>query len=184
MSDFHFMLSDDEKSYLKDLVATSIRSELTGEGPETPAKPESHKLTKELGAFVTLSIEGRLRGCIGNVQGNGELYKTIWNMARAAAFQDPRFPPLTEEELESVDVEISILSAINYCRSPEQIEVGHHGLIIQRGTHSGLLLPQVAVEQGWDKYQFLANACRKAGLPEDAWNKAGTNIFWFEAEVF
>lgn len=184
MSDFHFMLSDEEKTYLKDLVRQSIRAKLEGDESAAPAEPESHKLRKEFGAFVTLKIDGQLRGCIGNVQGGGEIFQTIWDMARAAAFSDPRFPPLSAEEFDKVDIEISILSPLNYCRSPEQIEVGRHGLIIQRNQSTGLLLPQVAVEQGWDKYQFLANTCRKAGLPEDCWNKVGTNILWFEAEIF
>ncbi|GAB7023896.1 AmmeMemoRadiSam system protein A [Salidesulfovibrio brasiliensis] len=183
MSDFSFRLSEKEKQYLKDLVASSIKGKFSGDD-EIPAEPDDHKLTKELGAFVTLKIGGSLRGCIGNVQGSGPLYKTIWNMARAAAFQDPRFPPVTEDEAEVLEIEISVLSPVNYCRSPEQIVVGRHGLIVQRGQNVGLLLPQVAEEQGWDKYEFLSNTCRKAGLPEDCWNKVGTDIFWFEAEIF
>ncbi len=183
MPDFHLFLNDEEKKYLKELVMRSISDKFEGKN-DMPEAPESHTLQRELGAFVTLKIDGHLRGCIGNVQGTGELYTTIWEMARAAAFHDPRFPSLTQEELERIDVEVSILGPIRECHSPHQIEVGVHGLIVSRGTHSGLLLPQVATEYGWDRETFLAHTCAKAGLPADAWNKVGSTLFWFEAVVF
>lgn len=180
---FVFLLSDAEKNYLKEIVRLSISSRLSGEAVEPPVPP-TDKLRESLGAFVTLTIDGRLRGCIGNLQGSGELWRTIWDMARAAAFSDPRFPPIDAAEFERTAWEISILSPIEPCPDVNEIVVGRHGLIMQRGPHSGLLLPQVPVEQGWNREQFLRQTCVKAGLPADSWRMAGTNIYWFEAEVF
>lgn len=181
--EFVFLLSDAEKTYLKDLVRLSIASKLAGEETEPPAPP-TQKLRESLGAFVTLTLDGHLRGCIGNIQGSGEIWRTIWEMARAAAFADPRFPPLSQEEFGKIEYEISILSPLEPCRDVNEVVVGRHGLIMQRGSNSGLLLPQVPLEQGWDRVTFLRQTCRKAGLDEDSWRKAGTNIYWFEAEVF
>jgi uncharacterized protein len=185
MSDFRFELTDQEKKYLKDLVVRSISSGLDAGGGEAgPPEPPTDKLREHLGAFVTLKIDGNLRGCIGNVQGSGALYRTVWDMARSAAFRDPRFPPLSEDEFKRIEYEISILSPIEPCPDPELVEVGRHGLIISQGGRSGLLLPQVPVEWSWDRKTFLAQTCYKAGLPRDAWKEPNTDIFWFEAEVF
>jgi hypothetical protein len=103
-------------------------------------------------------------------------------MARAAALEDPRFPAVTPEELGSVDLEISALTPVQPLGSIEEIEIGRHGLVIRQGGRSGLLLPQVPVEWGWDRDEFLLHICRKAGLPSDAWRKA--ELYTFEAEVF
>ncbi|WP_319470880.1 AmmeMemoRadiSam system protein A [uncultured Pseudodesulfovibrio sp.] len=185
MSDFRFELTDEEKSYLKELVIQSISFGLNpGEASDTPPEPPTDKLREHLGAFVTLKLGGNLRGCIGNVQGSGELFRTVWNMARSAAFEDPRFPPLHENEFQAIDYEISILSPIDVCPNPELVEIGRHGLIMSREGRSGLLLPQVPVEWKWDRETFLAQTCVKAGLPRDAWRKEGTTILWFEAVVF
>lgn len=180
---FVFLLSDEEKQYLRNLVRLSIKGKLADDCSEAPEPPTS-KMRESLGAFVTLTIDGSLRGCIGNVQGSGELWQTIWNMARAAAFADPRFPPLRAEELDKIKYEISILSPLEPCRDVNEVVVGKHGLIMQRAGKSGLLLPQVAKEWGWSREEFLRQTCRKAGLAEDSWRKAGTNIYWFEAEIF
>ncbi len=180
---FFFMLTDEEKAFLKDVVQRSISSKLAGEEAK-PLVPESEKLKKPMGAFVTLTLDGKLRGCIGNLQAEEELYKTIWDMARSAAFKDTRFSELTPEEFERMEVEISILSSITECRDKLSVEIGRHGLIIQRGPQSGLLLPQVAVEWGWDRQTFLDQTCRKAGLEPSVLSLAGTNIFWFEAVAF
>ncbi|MEF2145702.1 MAG: AmmeMemoRadiSam system protein A [Desulfovibrionaceae bacterium] len=180
---FVFMLSDEEKRYLRDLVRVSIGTKLKGEDAEPPAPP-TEKLREAYGAFVTLTLDGRLRGCIGNVQGSGELYRTIWDMARSAAFSDPRFPPLTAEEFGQIEHEISVLSPVEPCRDANEIVVGRHGLIVQRAGRSGLLLPQVPVQWGWDREKFLRQTCLKAGLSEDSWRMAGTGLFWFEAVVF
>lgn len=183
MTEFHLCLSEAEKRALKDLVRLSIASALAGR-ETTPPEAPTELLTRELGAFVTLTLDGTLRGCIGNVLGNGPVWTTIWNMARAAAFEDPRFPPLSRREFESAAVEISILGPVEVCPDPSRIVVGRHGLIMNRGGRSGLLLPQVPVQWGWNREQFLSQTCRKAGLPESAWRDPETRILWFEAEVF
>lgn len=187
MERFRLSLTDEEKRYLKELVRLSIASRLAatpGTLAATPPEPPTELLRRELGAFVTLTLEGNLRGCIGNVLGSGPLYQTVWNMARSAAFEDPRFPPVAQREFDALKVEISILGPVEPCPDPAEVEVGRHGLIMSRGGRSGLLLPQVPVEWGWNREQFLAQTCRKAGLPESAWRDPGTQIFWFEAEVF
>jgi uncharacterized protein len=184
MDGFRFELSAEEKAYLKDVVRRAMADVLAGDGKGRPPEPPTDKLREKLGAFVTLSIGGHLRGCIGRIVGGGPLYLTIAEMARAAAFEDPRFPPVSAEELPQVQVEISILSPITPCPDPALIEVGRHGLIVKRGGAQGLLLPQVPVEWKWDRETFLGQTCRKAGLPADAWRRQGTDILWFEAEVF
>jgi len=181
---FHLTLTSQEKQYLLELAQLSIAGNLSGRGPTTPPEPPTDQLRQELGAFVTLKRGGDLRGCIGNLVGNGPLYKTIWDMAQAAAFQDPRFNPLTQPELDGLTIDISVLGPIEPCPDPQQVEIGRHGLIMRRGSSQGLLLPQVAVEWGWDREQFLAQTCRKAGLPQSAWREPGTEIYWFEAVVF
>jgi len=184
MDSFRLSISEADKASLKDLALLSITSRLTGQGPSTPPEPDSELARRELGAFVTLKREGRLRGCIGNIIGQGPLHETIWNMARAAAFDDPRFPPLTRPELNGLELEISVLGPIEPCPDPELVEVGRHGLIMRQGARQGLLLPQVPLEWGWDRRQFLAQTCRKAGLPANAWRDPATQIYWFEAEIF
>ena len=185
MEEFRFELTDEEKTYLKALVVQSIRSGLGLAGaPSTPPEPPTDKLREQLGAFVTLKIGGRLRGCIGTIQGGGELYRTVWQRAHSAAFEDPRFPSLTAGEFDSLEYEISILSPIEACPDPDRVEIGRHGLIMSRDGRSGLLLPQVPVEWNWDRETFLAQTCAKAGLPKDAWRDPATTILWFEAVVF
>ncbi|MBU1040925.1 MAG: AmmeMemoRadiSam system protein A [Proteobacteria bacterium] len=184
MDSFHLSLSAEEQSYLKDLVRLAIASQLTGRGPATPPEPATELLKSELGAFVTLKRGGNLRGCIGNLVGRGPLYQTVWNMALAAAFQDPRFNPLTVAEMDGLELEISIMGPLEPCPDPQRVKIGRHGLIMRRGGNQGLLLPQVPVEWGWDREQFLAQTCRKAGLPANAWREPETEIFWFEAVVF
>ncbi len=184
MEAFHLTLTSQEKQYLLELAQLSIAGSLSGRGPTTPPEPPTDQLRQELGAFVTLKQGGDLRGCIGNLVGCGPLYKTIWDMAQAAAFKDPRFNPLTQPELDGLTIDISVLGPIEPCPDPQQVEIGRHGLIMRRGSNQGLLLPQVAVEWGWDREQFLAQTCRKAGLPQSAWREPGTEIYWFEAVVF
>jgi uncharacterized protein len=183
MDGFRFSLTDEEKSYLKDLVLATIRRHFDA-GLPLPPPPPTDKLRQHLGAFVTLNMHGRLRGCIGHIVGDKPLFETIGEMALAAAFQDPRFPPLSREELGGLEIEISILGPVTPCPDPALIEVGRHGLIVRQGYRSGLLLPQVAVDWKWDRETFLAHTCQKAGLPMDSWKKSNTTILWFEAEVF
>lgn len=143
-----------------------------------PALDEKHPL------FVTLKVRGRLRGCIGQLNPTSELRRAVEETALMAAFDDPRFPPLTSRELRDLTVEVSVLSPMEPVRSPEDIQIGVHGLMIRRGAVQGLLLPQVAPEQKWDRRQFLEGVCRKAGLPSDAWTKPDAQVFRFTAQVF
>ncbi len=183
MSSFIFEISTQEQDYLKKLAFLSIKSRIEGLEPDY-SMPPSEKLKESLGAFVTLKIKGRLRGCIGNIVGEGPLWKTIIRMAREAAFNDPRFPELTAQELQLLELEISILSPLELVPDMTRIEPGRHGLVVRKGPYSGLLLPQVAREWGWDRETFLAQTCRKAGLPEDCHKDKDVQIFWFQAVVF
>jgi len=145
---------------------------------------ESGALEKKMGAFVTLKKQGRLRGCIGLIEGTKPLYETVEKMAQAAAFEDPRFRPVQKDELGGVDIEISALTPLRQIENVREIEVGRHGIYIVKGFHSGLLLPQVATEYNWDRDTFLREICAKANLPQDAWKDKDTKIFIFSASVF
>lgn len=152
-----------------------------GRAPE--AQTVNPALQVPQGAFVTITIGGQLRGCIGTFREDTPLFRTVSQMAIAAAREDPRFPPLTASELPRIHLEISALTPMRPVGDVKEIEVGRHGLCISKGFNSGVLLPQVATEYGWDRTIFLEQTCRKAGLPKDAW-KDGAKILCFEAEVF
>ncbi len=151
-------------------------------GPEHPA-PGMAVLNEPRGAFVTLHALGDLRGCIGYVESALPLARVVEEVAEKAAFEDPRFPPLTPEEYPAVDVEISVLSPLRRIGSPGEVVVGSHGLLLEHGWHRGLLLPQVATEYGWDRTVFLENVARKAGLPATAWKDPSARIFIFTADI-
>ena len=135
------------------------------------------------GAFVTLRIKGRLRGCIGYPEPERPLLDVVEHCAVSAAISDPRFPPLSAAEWEDVDLELSVLGPIEPVDHISEVVVGRDGLIVEFGRRRGLLLPQVAVEWKWDATEFASQTCIKAGLPPDAWQK-GAKLFKFEAEVF
>jgi len=140
---------------------------------------------KELrGAFVTLTRGGELRGCIGYVTPQVPLYQAVADMAVNAAVRDPRFPPVTKDELRKLRIEISVLSPLAPCPDPQTVQVGKHGLVIQKSGRSGLLLPQVPVEWGWDRRQFLEQVCRKAGLSAGAYREPDAVLMTFTAVVF
>ena len=162
------------------LAHRSIEAALA-ELPIDLTAPNEH-LAEARGAFTTLHLFGNLRGCIGYVLPVGSLYQTVAETARAAAFDDPRFQPITQDEAPNVKIQISVLSVPRPIR-PEQVEVGKHGLMVSAGMRRGLLLPQVAVEWDWDREAFLAQTCVKAGLRPDAWQR-GAEIQAFTAEVF
>ncbi|MFN3659714.1 MAG: AmmeMemoRadiSam system protein A [Brevinematales bacterium] len=144
----------------------------------------SHRLFSEkCGLFVTLTKEGNLRGCIGYVEGVKPIRDAVREMACEAAFHDPRFHPLQREEFPFIEIEISILTPLEEVRDVRQIKVGRHGLVMQRGYHRGLLLPQVAIEYGWGREEFLNQTCRKAGMEPYCWEN-GAKVFSFEALVF
>ena len=186
-----FTLTDAEKNFLSRLARMSIEAGLVGKAvdaipspSETLDRPQG-PLRRHLGAFVTISINNALRGCIGSIVGQEPLYVNVWRMAAAAAFSDPRFPPLTLAEWRSdVKLDISVLDELTLCPSPEAVEVGRHGLVLQYQNQSGVFLPQVPVEQGWDRLAYLEHLCGKAGLPKDSWQQPGARLFWFEALVF
>ena len=140
-------------------------------------------LDEPRGAFVTLHAHGDLRGCIGYIESAMPLSRVVEDVAEKAAFDDPRFPPLTPDEYPAVQVEISILSPLRRIVSPEEIVIGSHGLLLEHGWHRGLLLPQVATEYGWDRTVFLENVARKAGLPAGAWRDPSARIFIFSADI-
>jgi AmmeMemoRadiSam system protein A len=162
------------------LAHDSIESAL--EERELDLTPPSPHLAEPRGAFTTLHLRGRLRGCIGYVAPAESLYKTVADTARAAAFDDPRFAPVPPVQIPELRVEISVLS-LPQPIVPAEIEVGRHGLIVTYGSRRGLLLPQVAIEWQWDREAFLAQTCLKAGLPADAWQR-GAELQGFTAEVF
>ena len=145
---------------------------------------EESDLQQKAGAFVTIKARGQLRGCIGHVEGIKPLYQTVIDMAIAASTQDPRFSPVTEEELKDLHLEISVMSPLRKVDSPEEVMVGVHGIFMKHGFRSGLLLPQVAVEHKWDRQTFLEHTCLKAGLSTTDWKNPDTEIYVFNAQVF
>ena len=174
-------LSEREKRRLLCLARDTIAEWL---GREVPTRDDHDLPASPGGAFVSLHRRGVLRGCIGTFAADQPVVDTVRDMAIAAASSDPRFEPLTDRELDGLDIEISVLSPRHRVSDVDQIQVGVHGLSIQRDHHRGVLLPQVATRQGWDVSTFLAETCRKAGLPPDAWKDPSTRIEAFTAEVF
>ncbi|MGA7751511.1 MAG: AmmeMemoRadiSam system protein A [Candidatus Sulfotelmatobacter sp.] len=172
--------SQDERTVLLRLAHESILSAL--EHREIPLDPPTNHLSEPRGAFTSLYLNDGLRGCVGYVLPVGSVYRAVAETARAAAFEDTRFPPVKIEEAHALQVELSILS-LPRAIAPESIEIGRHGLLISMAGHRGLLLPQVPTEHRWDRETFLDQTCRKAGLPLDAWRK-GATIEAFTAEIF
>lgn len=176
-------LTDEEKEILHKIAKVTIESKCRGEKyPEI--KISSETLMEKRGAFVTLHKRGKLRGCIGYIRAQKPLHETIREMALAAAFQDSRFNPVKKYELKNINIEISVLTPLKKIDSIEEIEVGKHGIYIIKGYNSGILLPQVATEYGWDRNTFLEHTCTKAGLPTDAWKKKDTEIYIYSADIF
>ncbi len=184
------MLTQAEQRSLLRIARDSIGQEMakrhrgarhTGShGEDAPDSPPEQKG----GAFVTLRIDGELRGCIGYIEYPGPVRVAVEDVARKAAFGDPRFDPLQPDELEKVSIEVSVLTPMRRIGSPEEITIGRDGLVVEMHGHRGLLLPQVATEYGWDVNEFLANTCRKAGLPGDAWRDPRAVLYAFSAQVF
>lgn len=175
--------NSEERRILLRTAHAAIEAALAGRSsPPVDLTSFSSRLSTKRGVFTTIYWKGDLRGCVGHILPSAPLLQTVMETAQAAAFHDPRFLPLTHEELPDITVSLSILSALEPIQ-PEQIEIGRHGLLISLGTTRGLLLPQVPAEHGWDRLTFLEQTCRKAGLPGDAWKK-GATIHAFTAEVF
>ncbi|SNB44878.1 AmmeMemoRadiSam system protein A [Geobacter sp. DSM 9736] len=175
-------LSDNEKSVLLEVARNSIIQFITdGTLPLLP--PPSGSLGSHRGCFVTIKQGGSLRGCIGSFTSEDPLCKLVQEMAISAATRDPRFYPMKKGDLNDFRLEISVLSPMHKISSIDEIIAGTHGLYIEKNYQRGVLLPQVAVEQRWDRDTFLAQTCLKAGLPPDAWQE-GASIHIFSAEVF
>ncbi len=176
-------LTDKEKAFLHKIARSAIVNRLKGR-ESLKFTTDLDNLKKKMGAFVSLHRKGNLRGCIGFIQPVKPLYEIVPEMAVSAAFQDPRFEPLREEELENLDIELSVLTPMKLLRDINEIEIGKHGLMIVKDHFSGLLLPQVASEYGWDRKTFLRQTCLKAGLPPDSWEQDDTDVYLFSADVF
>lgn len=170
-----------ERKELLELARSTISHRVESD-EEVQYQTALPKFRADAAVFVTINRHGRLRGCIGNITPTMPLYKSIIKNSTAAAVQDWRFPPMTASEIKDMELEISILSPLIPVEDPKEIVVGRDGLYIVKGTHTGVLLPQVPVAEGWSREQFLEQVSRKAGLPPDAW-KDKAELYRFEAEV-
>ena len=182
--DTDFFLSAEEKQQLKEIALQSIKDSLDGKAA-TNAQPSTLNATlkRKCGAFVSLHKHGRLRGCIGHFGEDVPLYKVVAEMARAAAFEDPRFQPVSREELADIDIEISVLTPMRRIQSLDEFELHCHGIYIRKGYRSGTFLPQVADEVNWTKEEFVGHCSQdKAGLGWDGWRDA--ELYVYEALVF
>jgi AmmeMemoRadiSam system protein A len=179
-----FSLSEPEKSELLALARKSVEYVVGKDELYMPPASAGATLNQERGAFVTLTVSGALRGCIGYTAPIKPLYLTVRDTATHAALHDPRFPPVMAAELPSLAYEISVLSPLRRVTDLQQIRVGEHGLLMKNGDSEGLLLPQVPVEQKWDRQTFLEQTCRKAGMGSGCWKDEDTDIFAFTAVVF
>jgi AmmeMemoRadiSam system protein A len=176
------MLDADRAELLK-LARTTLQTYLKN-GKIPPYQTSREALLEQKGAFVSLHRREDLRGCIGQLIADRELYKIVQHCVLSAALEDSRFVSVTQDEVNDLSIEISVLTPFRRIQNIEEIEVGKHGLYMVRGGHRGLLLPQVASQYHWDRTQFLQHTCAKSGLPESAWRDPQTVIYTFEAEVF
>ena len=179
-------ISDQDRTRLVALARQSVAAAVSGR-PLPAAADCDGILGEERGCFVTLTNRGRLRGCIGTFAPAEPLGKMIVQMAAAAAREDPRFfgDPITEAELDSLSIEVSVLSPLTETAEPEKLRVGVDGIYIVAGRRSGCFLPEVATDQGWNAEQFLTHCCAgKAGLPPDAWRDPNSKVYVFTSEKF
>jgi AmmeMemoRadiSam system protein A len=187
-----FTLNDEERRTLLADAREAIAAELEKRAPcyrrseelERAIREGRSALGRPCGAFVTLHKDGDLRGCIGRMNAATPLEETVKIMAIEAAFHDPRFPPVKRGELEDCDIEISALSPMEICPDPRQVKVGVHGLSLNYAGRSGVLLPQVPLEQGWNLDEYLDYICLKAGVPPKTWERPDADLFTFTAIVF
>ena len=178
-----FSLTDEEKSVLKKIAYDSIKDSLDGKGIAEANYTPNSSLNQKCGAFVSLHKQGRLRGCIGHFGEDTPLHEIVAEMARAAAFEDPRFQPLRREELDDIDIEISVLTPMRRIQSLDEFELHKHGIYIRKGYRSGTFLPQVADEVNWTKEEFVGHCSQdKAGLGWNGWRDA--ELYVYEAIVF
>lgn len=173
-----------EEKELLTIARETLRAAVAEGRTYEPPRPGSSELLEERGVFVTLKKRGALRGCIGYVLPTVPLYLAVRDMAINSALRDPRFPPVTPEELPALHIEISVMTLLQPVEDPNEIVVGEDGLVIEALGQSGLLLPQVAPEQGWTREQFLEGVCMKAGLPPDAYTWEDAKLYKFQAHIF
>ena len=178
---FDTMTSESDRQLLLSIAREAMAAHVSGQ--PAPPSDEQALASRRGGAFVTLRHAGELRGCIGHIEAGDRLADVIARCAVAACSADPRFPAVTAAELPQLDIELSLLGPLEAIDGADDVEIGRHGLVVERDWHRGLLLPQVAIEWKWDRDTFLAQTCHKAGLPRDAW-KHGAKLWRFEAEVF
>ncbi|MFZ0033469.1 MAG: AmmeMemoRadiSam system protein A [Sedimentisphaerales bacterium] len=179
-------MNDTQKQTLLKVSRDTVKAVIIGEALPKP-KSGDPELNARCGCFVTLKNHEQLRGCIGQFTSDKPLIELVVEMAKASATGDPRFfaDPITADELEQLDIEISVLSPLQKTDDPLSLRLGVDGIYIKKGCTSGCFLPQVASETGWSKEEFLSYCCaHKAGLSADAWKKAGTEVYLFTAEVF
>jgi AmmeMemoRadiSam system protein A len=177
-----FNLNEQEKHALLKLARDTISFELGGVESEDPVATPA--MQEHCGAFVTLNSAGALRGCIGHIESDRPLLELVKKMASAAAFDDPRFTPLQEEDLALVELEISVLSPLWEASKWSDFEVGTHGVLLSRGYRQAVFLPQVAPEQGWDTETTLTHLALKAGMNADEWRAEDCRFQLFTAVVF
>ena len=183
MTEVRDVLTDEEGREGLQLARASLEAWVT-RGEKLVSREWAGGLAEECGAFVTIHTKaGELRGCIGHMIGDGPLGDLLIELGISAGTRDPRFSPVTADELPNLKYEISVLSPMRKTNA-EDVTPGVHGLLVRNGPYSGVLLPQVAVEWGWDREEFLAETCRKAGLPFHAWKEPGTEIYTFTAQIF
>ncbi len=178
-------MNSEQKKILLDTARKSIEAAVTG-GKKPDFQTDDPFLNEKCGCFVTIKNHGRLRGCLGQFISEIPLIELVVKMAEASATKDPRFysDPVTEDELEDLDIEISVLSPLKKTDDPLSLRLGKDGIYIKKGFRSGCLLPQVATDEGWSKEEFLSFCCAyKAGLSPDAWKKDDTEVYLFSAEV-
>jgi len=176
-------LNSKERGVLLSIARKSIESHIRS-GQIYIEPREEKTLNARNGCFVTIKQNGQLRGCIGNFQSELPIFREVAEMAVASASKDPRFYPMKEEDLHDFSLEISVLSPLHKIEVFEEIEVGEHGIYLEKGYYRGVLLPQVAIEYDWDRETFLNQTCIKAGLPTDAWRAEDAEIYIFSAQVF
>ena len=179
-------MNETQKKVLLKTARDTVKAVIKGESTENP-QSDDPELNAPCGCFVTLKNHGRLRGCIGQFISDSPLIELVGQMAKASATGDPRFfaDPISADELDQLDVEISVLSPLQRTDEPLSLRLGIDGIYIKRGHTSGCFLPQVATETGWSKEEFLSYCCaHKAGLPPDAWREPETEVNLFTADVF
>jgi uncharacterized protein len=174
-------LSENEKQKILELARQSLRENVCHHRALEQI-PTDGVFGTTCGVFVSLHVGGKLRGCIGMVEPSEPMGRCIAESAASAAQHDPRFAPMRAGEVESAEIEVSVLSQLQVI-SPHEIEIGKHGLLIEQGARRGLLLPQVATEHGLDRERFLGETCKKAGLAADAWKSRNTSIYGFTCKI-